>query len=277
MSTALRRCDDYLDAVAALACDAVDVGALRAFVSLAPWPYYVRPRPGGDLTGPGSITADEVRCAAEVLRDAGQPVSFEWVEQLAPTLEGLLCGLGYTAQRHPLLVRELGPRDATTSTASTVAVARLLEADSPDLAVALVVQQIGFDTAGTAPGPTGPVERDARAIEESLVEHVRSRIGEGSSVVAVVEHGTDGIIACGWHQPLGDVTEIVGVATLPSHRRRGAAGALLDALVADAVTRGVTLAILSAGDEDVARIYEGSGFTRVGAVGVAEPAAEAPA
>ncbi len=275
MSTALRRCDDYLDAVAALACDAVDVGALRAFVSRAPWPYYVRPRPGADLSDPGSITAEEVRSAAEVLSVAGQAVSFEWVEALAPTLEGLLRGLGYTALRHPLLVRELGPGDATTSSASTVA--RLLDADSPDLAVALVVQQIGFDTAGTAPGPTGPVERDARAIEESLVEHVRSRIGEGSSVVAVVEHGTDGIIACGWHQPLGDVTEIVGVATLPSHRRRGAAGALLDALVADAVTRGVTLAILSAGDEDVARIYEGSGFTRVGTVGVAEPAAEAPA
>ena len=45
----LRRCDDYLDASPREYAEAVDAGALRVFVSRAPWPYYARPRPELDL------------------------------------------------------------------------------------------------------------------------------------------------------------------------------------------------------------------------------------
>ena len=64
-------------------------------------------------------------------------------------------------------------------------------------------------------------------------------------------------------------TEIVGVATLPSHRRRGAAAAVVDRLLHDARVHGCTLALLSATDGDVARVYERLGFTRIGTAGAA--------
>ena len=70
MTDALRRCDAYLDAVATLAADVVDVGPLRAFVSRAPYAYYVRPIPGVDLSEPGSVSREQVREAAAVLTDA---------------------------------------------------------------------------------------------------------------------------------------------------------------------------------------------------------------
>ena len=42
-------------------------------------------------------------------------------------------------------------------------------------------------------------------------------------------------------------------------------------LVADARRRGCTLALLAAGDDAVARVYEHVGFTRSGTCGAAEP------
>lgn len=84
-------------------------------------------------------------------------------------------------------------------------------------------------------------------------------------------------MATGAHRPLGGATEVVGVATLPAYRRRGLAAALTSALVQDALERGVELVCLSAGDGDVARVYERVGFCRVGTFVDAEPAAGQPA
>ena len=67
----------------------------------------------------------------------------------------------------------------------------------------------------------------------------------------------------GTHNPRGDVTEIAGVAVLPAHRRRGIAGHLTWALAADAADAGVRTVFMSAGSDDVARVYEGVGFQRV--------------
>lgn len=271
----LRRVDAYLDAVAGRSSDVVDVGPLRAFVSHAPYPYYVRPRPGHALDAPGSVTAAQVRDAAAVLVAAGHPVSFEWVDELAPELGAVLAAEGYAVDRHPLLVRDLtappppAPRSAPT--------ARLLDADDPRLRDALAVQSVGFGVPGTARGEHGPAQRDADVVEDTLLEHVRGRIADGRSVVAVAEDPAVGVVACGWHQPVGAETEVVGVATLPTHRRQGAAAALVDVLVADAADRGVTLALLSADGDAVARVYESVGFVRVGRTGAASPVEPAPA
>ena len=65
------------------------------------------------------------------------------------------------------------------------------------------------------------------------------------------------------HQPVDDVTEVVGVATLPAVRRQGLGGAVTGALVEDALARGVETVFLSAGSEDIARVYARLGFRRV--------------
>jgi predicted GNAT family acetyltransferase len=85
-----------------------------------------------------------------------------------------------------------------------------------------------------------------------------------------VEDGT--ALCAGQHQPVGTVSEIVGVGTLPTARRRGLALAVTAALVADARSRGVETVFLSAGDDDVARIYSRLGFRRIATALIAEPA-----
>ena len=256
----LRRVDRYLDAAPVGSATAVDVGPLRAFVSSAPWPFYVRPRPGLDLTAADAVSVADVHAAAAVLEDAGQAVTFEWVEQLVPSLRPALLEAGYAVHAHPLLVLDITARAPATGSH-----ARLLAAGSPDLRASLAVSDVGFAAEGTATGTHGSVERDAAAaaVDQPLLDHVTNRIREGRSVLAVLDDVRDGIVATGWHQPIGDTTEVVGVATLPTHRRRGAAAEVVERLLHDARVHGTTLALLSASDGDVARVYERLGFTRV--------------
>ncbi len=60
----------------------------------------------------------------------------------------------------------------------------------------------------------------------------------GTTALAVAS--VDGIpVASGSHQPTGGVTEVTGVACLPTFRRRGLGAAVTSALVADALAEGV--------------------------------------
>jgi predicted GNAT family acetyltransferase len=79
-------------------------------------------------------------------------------------------------------------------------------------------------------------------------------------------------VAAGSYQPIGPVSEVVGIATLPAYRRRGIGGALTSFLAADALSRGARTVFLSAGDSEIARVYERVGFRRIGSACVAEPA-----
>jgi ribosomal protein S18 acetylase RimI-like enzyme len=139
---------------------------------------------------------------------------------------------------------------------------RVLEAGDPTLAAASAVQHVGFGAAGTAAGPQGVTERDA-ATDDTGLDFLRERMRRGLTVTIVAE-GEYGPAAAGQHQPVEGVTEIVGVATLPAVRRQGLAGAVTGALVEDALERGVETVFLSAGSDDITRVYSRLGFRRVG-------------
>jgi ribosomal protein S18 acetylase RimI-like enzyme len=112
----------------------------------------------------------------------------------------------------------------------------------------------------------------AAAEESGLVvhEHPLMVLDPGASAAHV--DGVSGNTSAGQHQPLAGVGEIVGVGTLPAARPRGLARAVTAALVADARSRGAATVFLSAGDDDVARVYARLGFRRVATALIAEPA-----
>src|SRR6201999_1597712 len=143
---------------------------------------------------------------------------------------------------------------------------RILDADDPAVGPARAVADVGFKAEGTAVGPEGPYEREI-ALSEATLDFVRDRIRRRLTVMAVAE--ADGPVAVGSHQPVQDVTEVVGVATLPAFRRRGLGGAVTGALVADALDHGAELVFLSAGSEEIARVYGRLGFQRVGTACIA--------
>jgi ribosomal protein S18 acetylase RimI-like enzyme len=108
------------------------------------------------------------------------------------------------------------------------------------------------------------VERDVATRGLDDLGFLRERLRGGLTAMAVAERDGDGALAAGSHQPVGDVTEVMGVGTLPSARRRGIGAAVTGRLVEHARERGADLVFLSAADDDVARMYERLGFRRVG-------------
>jgi ribosomal protein S18 acetylase RimI-like enzyme len=215
--------------------------------------------------------AADIAAARERQRELGVPQAFEWIHDLVPDLLGVARRSGLKVLEAPLMV--LGDGRWRAPEPPTGITVRLLEPGDPALAASTAVARVGFAYAGTAPGDAGTVERDAVAAERPAAESEQAseRIRSGRVQTAVAEDA-GGPLASGSHLPVEGVSEIVGVATLPSARRRGLAALVTSALVEDARRRGVELVFLSAGSEEIARVYGRLGFERVGTACIAEPA-----
>jgi ribosomal protein S18 acetylase RimI-like enzyme len=262
----LERIDAYLDAAPRSAADAEQIGPFTLFRPRGPWPYYARPRLGLRR----AITAADVRRLRSHQREQGLPESIEWIVEATPSLAGAGAAAGLNVVYHPLMV--LDRRFFIAVDPPGGIALRLLSHADPEFVRAHAVAAVGFSWPGTAAGREGGAERDSAAALTSpaTVTFMQERSRDGLSVSAAA-FDDDGPVCVGTHQPVGDVTEVVGVATLPMARRRGLGAAVTSLLVEDAYARGVSTVFLSAGSDDVARVYARLGFRRIGTVGAAEP------
>ena len=274
------RLERFYDAVPRDAAVAEDIGEFVLFVREGEgWPYYARPRLGADTPSAADITAVRRR-----QRELGAPEAFEWVHETTPDLLAVARSAGLEVLLAPLMVLEraaLVP-DLPLPDGATI---RIIDPAAPtfvaDLQATRAVGHLGFGAPARAAvgngavlaDPAGPRERDAMPpLTPEAVEEQRRRYASGRFTGGVVESATDGILASGMAQRVGDVAEIVGVATLPAARNRGYASQLTATLARDALENGVDLVFLSAGDDDVARLYSKVGFRRIGTACIAEPA-----
>lgn len=259
----LTRLDRYLDAAPRSGAASEDIGAFTLFVSTGMWPYYARPRVGYEH----AITARDVEAVRERQRSLAVPEAFEWVVETTPSMSAAARDAGLAVEELPLLVLD----ESVTPKEVDAAGVRRVRAEEFDLARILAVASVAFANAGTAVSAIGAQERDAKAATDPIAPaRIRERIRQGLTVLYVAEDD-EGPVASGAHQPVEDVTEIVGVATLPSARRRGIGTAITAALVADARATGLQTIFLSAASDAVARVYERLGFVRVGHAGLASP------
>jgi predicted N-acetyltransferase YhbS len=239
-------------------------GALDVPIGDPAWPYPARPRPGG-----GPVTADDVRAALDLQRAAGLPRAVEWIFETSADTAAAVRAAGLPAEELPLLVAA-DPVEVLLPAGVRL---YLVGADDPELSRYERVAAIAFAHPGgravirEAPLDTLP---EARARTAAL----RERIAAGRTVMMVAVHDGEPV-GMGTHAPVDldgtEVSEIVGVATLPRFRGRGLGAGLSSALVAHARETAETI-FLAAGDDDVARIYERVGFARLGTSGVAEAA-----
>lgn len=163
---------------------------------------------------------------------------------------------------------------------------RFLDPASPafgaDLNASRAVGRLGFGAPANATAVqagslvvevAGPEERDAvPPLGDDDLAQLTRRHASGRLVSAVVESPAEGILTCGSALCADAVAEIAGVATLPSARRRGYASQLTASLARRALHDGADLILLSAGDDDTARLYSKVGFRRIGTACIAEPA-----
>lgn len=215
------------------------------------YPYYARPRfPGGRPT-----VADVLK-VRERQRELGVPEAFEWVHETTPGLLDVAVEAGLEVLQAPLLVLDPGKLPEPHPHVRVLGT-RPVEVD--------VVAHLAFSSPGTASGGAGTAERDA--------EVARAVEGSTRHRHAVADLPGEGVLAVGTAQRAGDVVEIAGIGTLPAARRRGLGGAVTAELARDALARGAELVFLSAGSDEIARVYERVGFRRAGTACIAAPPA----
>lgn len=260
------RVEHYLDAVPRSRADVKAVGPFTLFRSRVTHPFYARPSLGWAA---GYATAADVAALRAQQRDLGLPETIEWVAEIAPDLSTACRDAGLRVSEHPLLVHH---DPLAVPVPDGLRIRRIDNPDDPVIPAAQVVARLAFASAGTDIGDAGPVERDV--VVENFApessEDLRQLIRDGHSVLVVAED-EHGVLCSGGHNPVGDVTEIVGVGTVPSARRRGLGAAVTDTLVADAIRRGIEVIFLSADSDAVARVYERVGFARIGTACSAGP------
>jgi GNAT superfamily N-acetyltransferase len=261
----LARIEAYFDSAPRAAARAEDWYPFTLFVHEGEgWPYYARPAIGATRFSGRDV--ERVRQRQRALR---VPEAFEWVAETTPGLATAARDAGLPVERHPLLA--LDPRARARPPLPAGTTVRLVTLDD-DLALVDAVAHVGFGSPGTARGTAGgdALRQAARRRPAGWIEFIRARIRSGQTTMAIAL--VDGLpVSTGSHQPVGDVTEVVGVATLPAFRRRGLAGVVIDRLVENALSKGVETVFLSAGDDVIARVYERLGFRRVGTACGAEP------
>ncbi|MFG1777372.1 GNAT family N-acetyltransferase [Micromonospora sp. NPDC049048] len=271
------RLERFYDAVPRDAARTEQHGALVLFVREgAGWPFYARPRL--DATETPSLA--DVAAVRQRQRELGLPEAFEWVHEMSPDMLPVARSAGLSVLEAPLMV--LDPAALPDPGTLTDVPVRMLDATEPgfaaDVAARRAVAAVGFAAAGTDRGEAGPAQRDAAMAEldEAALDEERACVADGRRLSALAETPTEGALASGIAMRVRDVAEIAGVATLPSARRRGLGAAVTATLARELLAAGTSLVFLSAGSEDIARVYVRVGFRRVGTACIAEPTPVTP-
>jgi GNAT superfamily N-acetyltransferase len=247
------------------------VGPLRVPIGSPEWPHPARPEPGQEA----AVEVEHVRSAIALQEQAGLPAALEWLGDRCRGLAGVARSAGLRVEELPLLVADepvevLLPPEVRLY---------LVGADDPRLGLYQRLAELAFASPGQAAAPAGAGQGtpdvalgDPGPAELPPTEALRERVASGRTVMMVaVDDGQP--VAIGSHQPVQvdgtEISEVVGVATLPRFRGRGLGAGLTSALVEHA-RQTADLVFLSAGDDDVARVYERAGFARVGTTCLAE-------
>jgi ribosomal protein S18 acetylase RimI-like enzyme len=254
----LTRIDAYYDTAPRATARPEEHGSLVLFVAERGWPFYARPR----LVRDTEPTADEIREVLARQSELKVPLALEWVHDTAPLMADSARAAGMTVHECPMLVLEslLESRDPD-------GLVRLVDADDPAVGPVQAAIRVAFATPGTAIARAGVAERDAAASSSGAANRVDFTVDglrEGLTVLVGAFVDDSGAVGGGSHNPRGQVSEMVGVGVLPAFRRRGLAGAVAHLLARQALDNGVTTVFCGAESVDVARVYEGVGFRRIG-------------
>jgi ribosomal protein S18 acetylase RimI-like enzyme len=172
---------------------------------------------------------------------------FEFIAEYAPTLAPALRRIGFFPESsNPLM---LCTRDEYHPAVSRPELEiQILDCHAPvaTLRQFLETQQSGFG-----------LEYEPPLSDADVAAFVR-QLGDGRALLARLESCPVAVAVLA--TPLDQTAEIMGVATLPPHRRRGFASTLTSILMELAFAAGVQRLVLSADNKEAGRLYQRLGF-----------------
>jgi GNAT superfamily N-acetyltransferase len=225
------RIQRYLRAVVESTREPVPAGAFVLYVhphSRHPFANYAIPADG--------VGVDDGVALVAAARERGLVPRLEYIEPCFPSVEQALAPAGFT--REGLL------RLMTCTALKPVQDAAGVELVEVSLQSPLVAATLTATNAAFGDGP--PSDADVAA-------------WPGRGIAAIVDGQVVG--GASWTAIIDGITEIAGVGVIETMRRKGIGGALTAAAVRGAFEAGATLAVLTPGDDETARVYERTGFT----------------
>lgn len=174
----------------------------------------------------------------------------EYVARLAPLVEVALTAAGFTVEgRYPVMVCTPGGEKALPIPEN---IELVMPTSDSELLDTVTVQHEAY-------GALPPNFEDVDRLRESLAI--------GGIAVLARDAATGEPAGAGQLTVPGEMTsEIAGIGVRVPFRRRGIAGALTARLVREAFAAGVSVAFLTPGHDEEARIYSRAGFTPVGEI-----------
>lgn len=198
-----------------------------------------------------ALAQEELDALATAFAAHERTLRFEFLHEYTPRLRHLLDALAVPQEsENPLLVCRPDTWTATPLPAG-LEIRRLTpDSSDEDIAANIEVGSRGFGDEGRGATP----ER---------IADLRRRLGLGSEYfLARIDGQPAGVGA--YMVLLDGMTEVVGIATLPESRRQGIAAAVTAELTRYAFQQGAHTAFLTAADDDASRVYQRSGYRRIG-------------
>jgi GNAT superfamily N-acetyltransferase len=222
--------------------------------ALPPFTVFFRRDSRADIALLDQSRAGDLDSALDAVRAAfaarGRPLRVELLDALASDLLERLRRRGLVEVQRSLLLA-CAPDWLRAAPPVAGLSIEVVAAQSPLAAVreGLAINERGFDPTWTG------------TISDAQANAFRRQLRTGRAFTARL--GTLGVGAGMFNAPRRGVTELVGVATLAKHRRRGVATALTAAATREAFTAGVDLVFLVAASESASRVYQRVGFRPV--------------
>ncbi|MEZ4870311.1 MAG: GNAT family N-acetyltransferase [Caldilineaceae bacterium] len=229
-----------------------------AAVNAPPFIYYFNPDtalPWSNYAIPNQPVSSDLQEALAELVTAFQARErlprLEYIEEFAPLLTAELVHFGFTEEMRALLM-VCTPTTYRVATTPEGVEFRLIDWDEslPVIQAALTVQRRAF---GEADAPETP-----------LAEADQFRQRFRTSQLFVADYQGQIVSVATLQPPHAGITEIAGIATLPTVRRRGIATALTAHAVAAAFAQGLDAVSLTAGSAEAGRVYTNAGFVTIG-------------
>ncbi|WP_026413739.1 GNAT family N-acetyltransferase [Actinomadura oligospora] len=209
------------------------------------WPFnYAVPDDDADPT------TDEVEALVGAFLERSRIPRLEYIPRAAPKVEATMLAAGFTPEgRFPLLV--CPPSEVVDAPVDPGVRTELVPASATDELWAVArVTNAAFDV-------PPPAEHD--------VTRMLRVLAEDGLIAAARDAATGEIIGAGQLlAPKGGVAEIAGIATAPSHRRRGIGGAITALLTRAGARAGITTLFLTPANDQAASVYARVGYQKQG-------------